>query len=230
MTSLAVNPIIANPPLRTRTRFLKGVKSPNLNMLKSGGNNKKLGARIKAKMWKGMPLYSLSLEERATCPTTCEQWDNCYGDNMPFAHRFDHTHPDFIPMLEAQIDALSTKNPEGFVVRLHVLGDFYDTQYITQWQMWLQKYKALNAFGYTHHRITSERGKRLNTLNSLFSERFRIRFSDDNTTEFSAHVIAANKPSAAIGVLCPEQTGRTTSCATCGFCWTSERPVLFIEH
>ena len=126
MTSLAVNLI----PLRNlrppQTRYLKGVKPASLNMLKRGKQNKKLGDKISVKMWKGMTMYSLSLEERATCPTDCQQWDNCYGDNMPFAHRFDHTDPNFISNLEQQLSSLNDKHTEGFVVRLHVLGDFFD--------------------------------------------------------------------------------------------------------
>jgi hypothetical protein len=29
---------------------------------------------------------------------------NCYGNNMPFAKRVDHTDPAFLPKLEAEID------------------------------------------------------------------------------------------------------------------------------
>ena len=31
---------------------------------------------------------TLTLVERETCPKDCIHWDDCYGNNMPFAHRF----------------------------------------------------------------------------------------------------------------------------------------------
>lgn len=197
-------------------------------MLKSGRNNKKLGAKVTAKMWKDMPLYSLSLEERNTCPKSCQQWDNCYGDNMPFAHRFDHTHRDFIPMLKAQIKELSVKHPNGFVVRLHVLGDFYNKSYIATWHEMLGDFPQLNVFGYTHHPLKSKLGKYVHVLNGLYAKRWRVRFSDDTTTEFSAHVDTDTVKHG--GIMCPEQESKTKSCAACGFCWSSERPIVFVEH
>jgi len=200
-------------------------------MLKRGKQNAKLGDKVTVKMWKGMTMYSLSLEERATCPSDCEQWDNCYGDNMPFAHRFDHHDHNFIGYLEMQLDQLNDKHPNGFVVRLHVLGDFYDGLYITQWQLWLHKFENLRIFGYTHHKADSQLGNMINNVNRIYPNRFRIRFSDDQTTPFNASVVntieeALAKP----GIVCPEQSKFTDSCATCGYCWTSKDPVIFYEH
>ncbi|MBN86683.1 MAG: hypothetical protein CL885_04095 [Dehalococcoidia bacterium] len=172
-----------------------------------------------------MPIFYLTLEERATCPTHCEQWDNCYGNNMPFAHRFDHTDPQFWPLLHANLDQLNTKHHNGFVVRLHVLGDFVDIDYTERWLSCLEHYPNLHVFGYTHHRLNSEIGRRINRANRWMFERWRIRFSDDPSTPFSAHV---NKTTN--GITCPEQLNKTTSCGTCGYCWSSEQPVVFIEH
>ncbi len=241
MTSLAVNLIQAKNIHLPQTRYLKGVKSPHSNMLKRGKQNKKLGDKVTVKKWKGMTMYSLTLEERATCPTDCGQWENCYGNNMPFAHRFDHTDPSFKPMLELQLEELNRKHPEGYVVRLHVLGDFYDGLYITSWQLWLHKFENLHVFGYTHHDSESQLGSMIGNVNRLHPDRFRIRFSDDCKTDFSAHV--TNKPTpdnqhpiytresgADWRVVCPEQMGKTSSCATCGYCWSSDNPIVFIEH
>ena len=228
MTSLAVNLIPVKNLRPPQTRYKKGVKPSSLNMIKRGKQNQKLGDKVTVKMWKGMTMYSLSLEERATCPDDCAQWDNCYGDNMPFAHRFDHTDPNFIPDLERQLSSLNGKHPEGFVVRLHVLGDFYDAKYLPQWQRWLYEFDNLNVFGYTHHAYTSPLGSMISNINKLHRFRFRIRFSDDNDTAFSAHVGTSTKDFG--GIMCPEQVGKTDSCTTCGYCWSSERPVIFIEH
>jgi hypothetical protein len=197
-------------------------------MLKPGKQNKKLGNKVSVKMWKGMTMYSLTLEERATCPTDCEQWDNCYGDNMPFAHRFDHTNPNFISYLEVQLRALNEKHKDGFVVRLHVLGDFYDTNYVDQWRHWLDQYPNLHVFGYTHHNHRSPIGWWINQTNRIYPTRFRIRFSDEFNTHFSAHVGTDTALSG--GIMCPEQTGKTDSCASCGYCWSSDQPVVFLEH
>ena len=232
MTSLAENLIPVKNLRPPRTRYRKGVKPASLNMLKRGKQNAKLGDKVTVKMWKGMTMYSLSLEERATCPSDCEQWDNCYGDNMPFAHRFDHTDPDFIPNLEQQLSSLNDKHPSGFVVRLHVLGDFYDGKYIVQWQLWLHQFENLHVFGYTHHSADSQLGSMIDNVNRMHPDRFRVRFSDDVTTSFNASVIdysdldAWNGP----GIICPEQSKFTDSCATCGYCWSSDQPVFFIEH
>ena len=231
MTSLAVNLI----PLRNlrppQTRYLKGVKPASLNMLKRGKQNKKLGDKISVKMWKGMTMYSLSLEERATCPTDCQQWDNCYGDNMPFAHRFDHTDPNFISNLEQQLSSLNDKHTEGFVVRLHVLGDFFDGKYVVQWQLWLSQFENLRVFGYTHLPYKSQLGSMISNVNNSHPDRFRIRFSDEYDTDFSAHVVKNNGIVEGINnLICPEQQGKTASCTTCGYCWSSNQPIVFIEH
>jgi hypothetical protein len=201
-------------------------------MLKRGKQNKKLGDKVSVKKWKGMTMYSLTLEERATCPSDCEQWDNCYGDNMPFAHRFDHTDPNFISSLEQQLSSLNDKHPDGFVVRLHVLGDFYSGQYIVQWQLWLHQFENMNVFGYTHHEYTSQLGSMINNVNSIHSDRFRVRFSDDLDTAFNASVIDETDAPTwnGAGIICPEQLGKTDSCASCGYCWSSDQPVVFIEH
>jgi len=200
-------------------------------MLKRGKQNKKLGDKVSVKKWKGMTMYSLTLEERATCPSDCEQWDNCYGDNMPFAHRFDHTDPTFKDQLGMQLEQLNRKHPEGFVVRLHVLGDFYDGLYIVQWQLWLHQLENLHVFGYTHHPYTSQLGTMINNVNNIHSDRFRVRFSDDWDTEFSAHVAQPRDLEyVEHGVICPEQLCKTDSCASCGYCWSSDQPIIFIEH
>src|SRR5262245_55070681 len=41
------------------------------SVLKSGINHGKIGGQILKGKWRGYPVYMLTLEERATCPTTC---------------------------------------------------------------------------------------------------------------------------------------------------------------
>ena len=203
-------------------------------MLKRGKQNKKLGDKIKHKKWKSMTMYSLTLEERATCPSTCKQWETCYGNNMPFGHRFDHTHPEFYQKLDAELEQLNAKHTTGFVVRLHVLGDFPSVHYTVRWQSWLHKYPNLHVFGYTHWERTTDIGHVLHNLNSVYTDRWAVRFSDDLATPYSAHVALPDNATEIAkevnGIVCPEQTGATDNCSSCGYCWTSERHVVFIEH
>ena len=101
------------------TRYQKGIKSPNdFSVLKRGSTNKKLGFKVTSKKWKGKRLYALTLTERETCPTSCHHWVDCYGNNMPFAHRFDTVG--LIDKLEQEIPMLLNKHKEGIVIRLHV--------------------------------------------------------------------------------------------------------------
>jgi hypothetical protein len=57
------------------------------------------------------------------------------------------------PALEAalwdELAALQQMHPGGFLVRLHVLGDFYSVDYAQLWHEALEAYPALHIFGYT---------------------------------------------------------------------------------
>lgn len=229
------SPALKNAIQNGRTKYLKNVREPSFaTMLKRGKLNKKLGDKIKHKKWKSMTMYSLTLEERATCPSTCKQWETCYGNNMPFGHRFNHTHPDFYAKLDAELTELNRKHKDGFVVRLHVLGDFPSSHYVIKWQWWLHKFSNLHVFGYTHWEWTTDIGHLLSNMNRIYNDRWAIRFSDDMQSSYSAHVALPHDADAVAaqvdGIICPEQTGAVDSCASCGYCWTSERPVVFIEH
>ena len=228
-----------------RTRYLKSVKPPDDNMLKSASYNKKLGKQISVTKWKDMPMYALTLEERNTCTPSCSQYDICYGNNMPFAKRHDHTHPEFEDYLMRSIDNVASqrKCQDGFVVRLHVLGDFYSLSYVNAWQLALNKYPGLHAFGYTHHRHDSPIGKQLKRMNEAAPDRWQIRFSDDMDDQFRARVISGTYDRSLKHftdydhtevhnneLVCPEQLGKTLGCTTCGYCWSSQNPVVFLAH
>ena len=214
------------------TRYRKSVKAPSWEMLKPGKNNAKLGDVVTAKMWQGSKMYSLTLEERATCPKECQQWNNCYGDNMPFAHRFRYDMPGFLEGLNSQIEKLVTKHPNGFVVRLHVLGDFYSRNYVAFWAARVAMYPNLRVFGYTHWRPESPIGDWIARYNRLFPEQWAIRFSDEIMTQMSAHVVQKDyAPKKGLEIVCPEQTGQAASCADCGLCWSAtNRKIMFVEH
>lgn len=101
-------------------------------VLKSGDNSGKIGRQIVKGAWAGFPVYTLTLEERATCPTSCRHWASCYGNATPFARRF-RPGAGLEWRLEREVAALELENPGGFAVRLHNLGDFYSVAYVELW-------------------------------------------------------------------------------------------------
>lgn len=221
----------SNPALKKGTTiFLKQVKDPCTvkRMLQPASANKKLGggkAVVSKGKWRGLPMYSLSLEERATCPRTCEQWRNCYGNNMPFANRIDSSdESSLITSLEAELSGLMTKHESGVVIRLHVLGDFFSVRYVNAWRKWKKKWPNLEMFGYTHRQDSSAIGKAIQKLNA---EGAWIRWSDKGGP-MSANVDQPSK--LGDGIPCPEQTGKTASCLTCGLCWSTNKPIRFMAH
>ena len=191
-------------------------------------NNKKLG---KSKILKGRHknklIYSLSLEERKTCPTSCFHWKTCYGNNMPFAHRFMGNDA-LMKRLDDELNILSTKHKEGILIRLHVVGDFFSVNYVKFWKKMLSKYNGISIFGYTARTPFSEIGKEIAILRSLNWDRFSIRFSN------SMEKISANSEdfaNAKEGIICPEQLDKTKNCASCGLCWNKNIDnIIFKTH
>jgi hypothetical protein len=49
----------------------------------------------------------------------------------------------------ARIEAAAGAAPGGFMVRLHVLGDFYSTDYVQLLAVALTAFPALHVFGFT---------------------------------------------------------------------------------
>jgi hypothetical protein len=126
--------------------------------LVSGHNSAKIGARIRKGPWRGFPIYTLTLEERATCPSTCTLWRECYGNAMPFARRHEHG-PMLIDYLECEIAQKARMHPKGFAVRAHVLGDFWSEEYVREWHRWVAAVPQLHVWGYTAHKVDSEIGR-----------------------------------------------------------------------
>ena len=80
-----------NKPAVTMYPKARRVVQDSVNVLKQSKNAKiadkgKLPVVKKGK-FAGYVIFTLTLEERATCPRDCFHWDNCYGNNMAFAHR-----------------------------------------------------------------------------------------------------------------------------------------------
>ena len=191
----------------------------------------KLGKVVKKTRLRGAKIYVLTLEERATCDPDCEHWLDCFGNNMPFAHRFK-ANTALLGAISKNLDEIDAKG-HIYLVRLHILGDFYSLEYVDFWQDQLERRPLLNIYGYTRNtpnsRIPKYSALGLAILNVRikYPDRFAVRFSNDPSDKFSAN----SEHVSLDGIVCPEQTGHTESCGSCGLCWTmKEKPVIFLDH
>lgn len=214
--------------------------------------NTKLGKRVTKGKLAGFPIFTLTLEERATCPRSCIHWADCYGNNMMNATRYIGDDA-LIQQIENDLAFYQSKHPNGFLVRLHVLGDFYSVDYVAQWAKWLGMFPALHVYGYTANQYdaidSKERaiGEALLSLRLACGIRFAVRFSGSYNDNFAAlsqddqrsdQLIADKK-----AFLCPTQISKETGklakkdeetlvpdCGACGLCWQASKPVVFLTH
>ena len=210
-----------------RTRYLKNVypaKDYPYQIIKKA-KNIKLGTTVTKGRHTGKLMYTVTFEERATCPTYCKHWYDCYGNTMPFAHRIQYDKHT-IKKMDTELSILNNKK-QGVLIRLHVLGDFPDLKYVKQWEKWLDKYPNISCYGYTAHNPKDSIGDRINRMNTKYWERWSIRFSNFPKYKFSAN----SEDITSKGIVCPEQSGKAKSCASCGLCWnTKSKSVLFMTH
>lgn len=222
-----------------RTMFRKSVvaAADSPRILVSGHNQAKLGARVEKGRWRGMPIFHVTLEERATCPRSCALWSACYGNSMPFARRHS-AGPEMEAKLWDELRATNNAHPLGFLVRLHGLGDFYSRAYVDFWLMALIAFPGLRVWGYTAHPRESEIGERITSVSRLMPARWFIRSSvraDDPAGPMQATTIWRPEATGHIaeGFVCPAQTDDTRACATCGLCWSpafAATRVVFLGH
>lgn len=211
-----------------RTIFSSRVFDPSevKRVLKDGHQSRKIGKFVTKGKRAGWPIFTLTLEERATCPRNCKAWAFCYGNNMQAAERIV-AGPELEDALWSELDTLQTQHPGGFMVRLHVLGDFYSLDYVDFWKTALAAYPALHVFGFTAHLPASEIGSVLIEMTTDW-ERFAIRFSGIDTP-FKASILQGDSQHG-YGIPCPAQTEATDCCATCALCWNSKRSISFARH
>jgi len=224
---------INKPPVTMYPKARRSIADIKTGVLKISRNAKiadKGGLPVVKKgQFKGYVIFTLTLEERATCPRDCYHWDDCYGNNMAFAHRIEHGQA-LEDKLEEELAELCATY-RGVIVRLHVLGDFYSTEYVNRWAWWLSDYDNLAVWGYTGRTKDSEIGQRIEITRQRFGARFSVRFSNDLDYDFSANSTERQQPVAGKSFVCPEQTGAASNCANCALCWSApDRQVLFITH
>jgi hypothetical protein len=217
--------------LEGRTLFPTRVFEPDQvkNLLVSGVNSSKTGKRVKKGRLAGAPIFTLTLEERKTCPRTCVTWRTCYGSNMQWAKRIKHG-PKLEKMLRDELAVLDRKyRRRGFLVRLHVLGDFYSVRYVRFWRQALEDFPALNIWGYTARKPDGLIGREILEIASASWERFAVRFSGANIPKMASHVVT--KVEDAKSTVCPMQIHeKPACCAECALCWQSQASITFLMH
>tara|TARA_R110002051_G_scaffold14173_3_gene46222 strand:+ start:3243 stop:3941 length:699 start_codon:yes stop_codon:yes gene_type:complete len=193
--------------------------------------NKKLGKVITKGKHKGKVMLTLTLIERETCTNECEHYTTCYGNNMPFAHRFE-VNEAFMMRLESDIEYYVKKYPQGILIRLHVLGDFDSVQYVEFWNRMLYTYNTIAIYGYSRNHMTSKYahisaiGYKIIRVRTTHKERFAIRFSNKLDEEFSAN----SRDITDKGITCLAQVKSNVSCSDCTLCWSSKKAIGFITH
>jgi len=196
--------------------------------------NIKLGKKVTKGKLKGMPIYTVTLEERATCSNTCAHYADCYGNNMPFATRYKADTALVVSMYN-ELQILNSKHKDGFLVRLHILGDFYSLNYVSLWNKWLSEFDNLYVYGYSERKIGTPIGNALNLLRIKWANRFMVRVSGDfNLKTMTALSFddkrASDQLTTKQAFLCPVQEDKTDSCGTCGLCWSTDKNVIFKTH
>lgn len=223
---------VGKPPVTMYPKARRKVEDCTTGVLKVS-KNKKISKdklpMIRKGEFAGYVIFTLTLEERATCPSYCYHWDDCYGNNMAFAHRFNAGEA-----LEAAIQREIAEHCsiyKGVIVRLHVLGDFYSVDYVNVWRSMLARHDNLAVWGFTGYRKSDPIGSAIDSVRQQFGTRFSVRFSNAPDVTFSANSTEVSEPVSGKSAVCPEQTGKSESCATCTFCWSAQtRQVLFLTH
>lgn len=220
-----------------RTIFPDRVFAPDGEelVLKDGCNNSKIGGDVLVGWLKGAYIATLTLEERATCPRSCLMWHGCYGNSMHFARRWSAG-----PELEGQIRdevAMACDKNDRVLIRLHVLGDFYSINYLQLWADLLDRHDNLFIFGFTAHLPDTKLGRGIAWLREQAPRRFMVRTSGQ-TGKWGSFTLPFPTDKKQIGdaIVCPEQLDamsggkRGVHCGNCAACWSTDRPIAFVEH
>lgn len=195
-------------------------------VLKDGHQSRKIGKEVRKGHRKGWPIFTLTLEERFTCPRSCTEWGTCYGNNMQAAERIA-PGSELEDALVRELAELQSAFHGGFLIRLHVLGDFYSVGYVDVWRRYLTDFPALHVFGFTARLPGTEIGDALWDLASNQWDRFAMRFSGMSGPLMASQMVPNDDTQS---IDCPAQAGATDCCATCALCWQSDRSIAFRRH
>ena len=204
------------------------------DVLKDGSSNAKIGGDVFKGALRGARIFTLTLEERATCPRSCALWRGCYGNSMQHSRRWRHG-----PELEARIRAEVATNCRLFgriLVRLHVLGDFYSEAYLQMWADLLDMHPGLHIFGFTAWPTSTPIGRGIAWLREQEPRRFAIRTSG-TAGRWGSFTLDGPTQKLRLGdaIVCPEQVDAMRGkqgrhCGNCALCWQSDAAIVFVEH
>lgn len=219
------------------TIFRHKVQDPTDTVLKDGAFNSKIGGDVSVGWLRGARIFTLTLEERATCPRSCLVWNECYGNSMQHASRYRHG-PELEKKILQEIEVLSAAHKQ-VLIRLHVLGDFYSLQYVDLWELVLREFPNVAVFGFTAHQKGSVLGDRIAQLRERYRKRFSIRHSGF-MDEWGAFVYEFEPlqevKKIGTAIVCPEQREAIWNpkakrhCGNCGVCWTTSEAIAFSAH
>ncbi|WP_417724593.1 hypothetical protein [Salipiger sp.] len=202
-------------------------------ILKDGAFNSKIGGDVLVGHLKGARIYTLALEERATCPRSCPIYRGCYGNALHRTRRWAYS-PDLLSGLRGEIKALIHVHRK-VLIRLHVVGDFPTEEYASFWRAMLDLHSGLHLFIFTAHRSSTAIGGAVASLAE--TGRAWVRHSGQ-TGDHGAITLDFPTEKTRIGdmTVCPEQRHaiseplRQTHCGSCGLCWAGNTGIAFIEH
>lgn len=210
--------------------------SPDLRetVLKDGSMNVKIGGDVLVGDLKGARIFTLALEERATCPRSCDHWRTCYGNAMNKTRRWTMDRATLRRLVAEVKDACHTH--EKVLIRLHVLGDFIDESYVQTWRRLVQMHPNLHVFGFTAHKPGPPVGDLIAAARRVLGRRWAIRHSG-MTGPWGSFTIDFPTERTRLGdaVVCPEQRKTMNQdtrmhCGACAVCWQTSHPVVFVEH
>jgi hypothetical protein len=213
--------------------------SPDVDetVLKSGKQNIKIGGDVLVGPLLGAKIYTLTLEERATCPRECGLWQACYGNSMNMARRWRHSAA-LETAIEAEVRALCAKH-EKVLIRLHVLGDFPSFDYLALWARLLDDLDNLWVFGFTAWKPGTQIGDGVARLREAFRQNMRFAVRTSGVTgEWGSFTIdfPTELPRLGDAIVCPAQRSGNgdirgaVHCGDCGACWQAPKPIVFIQH
>ena len=130
--------------------------------------------------------------------------------------------------LRGELAHLQALHPDGFLVRLHVLGDFFSTDYVEFWRAALGEFPALRIFGFTARIPPDPIGTAVGLMMRDHLDRVMIRFSGGGAESHCSEVV--DTADQVTGIRCPAELDENRSCASCALCFNSDCNISFVRH
>lgn len=187
----------------------------------------------------------VSTTEAQSCPKVCPfKKSGCYADGGPLALFWGKVSRGDAGVSWGEFCGQIAGLPEGQLWRHNQAGDLptYDGQSIDHGEFWslVEANKGRKGFTYTHHNPNhASNGAVIRDANR---HGFTVNLSGNNLAHADelaslavgpvVAVVAEDHPEHSLTpmgrkvVVCPEQTGKAKSCATCALCQKADRAVI----